>query len=194
MFRRKSETAPVSVEQPAKSDGKGRPTPTRKEAEAAARARAKTPRTRKEQNAANRVQRQSQSAKMREAMKTGDDRYLPPRDKGPVKRFVRDFIDSRITVAELVLPLLVVVMLLGWSQQPTLVYFANTFMMVLLLVVAFNLVFLRWRLKKELDRRFPDESHRGTTSYAMMRALNMRFLRMPKTRVKIGEDLPEKYR
>ena len=34
-------------------------------------------------------------AKQREALANGDERYLPARDKGPVRRFVRDYVDSR---------------------------------------------------------------------------------------------------
>ena len=44
-----------------------------------------------------RERRTEQNAQMREGMKTGDERYLPQRDKGPVKRFIRDFVDSRLT-------------------------------------------------------------------------------------------------
>ena len=43
-------------------------------------------------------------------MKTGDERYLPARDKGPVRRFVRDWIDARLCVAEMLLPLLIIIM------------------------------------------------------------------------------------
>lgn len=194
MFRRKPESATVAEPQPTKPGGKGRPTPSRKEAEAAAKARAKAAGNRKEQAARTKAQRAAHAAKMREAMKTGDDRYLPARDRGPVKRFVRDFVDSRLTVAELILPLLVIVMLLGWSGDPQIVYYANLFMTVLLIVVAFNLLALRWKLRRELTRRFPDDSLRGTTSYALMRALNLRFLRMPKPQARIGQQLPEHYR
>ena len=31
-------------------------------------------------------------------MKTGDERYFLPRDKGPVRRFIRDFVDSRFSL------------------------------------------------------------------------------------------------
>ena len=48
-------------------------------------------------------------------MRTGDERYLPPRDKGPVRRFIRDFVDSRFSFVELMVPLLVVTMILGYS-------------------------------------------------------------------------------
>ena len=42
-------------------------------------------------------------------MRTGDERYLPARDKGPVRRFIRDYVDSRFSFIELMIPLLMVV-------------------------------------------------------------------------------------
>ena len=45
-----------------------------------------------------------------------------------------------------------------------------------------------------LARRFPDEPTKGTTLYAVMRSMQMKFMRLPKPQVKIGEKLPEHYR
>jgi hypothetical protein len=193
VFRRtKSEPdVPTTVD---KVGGKGRPTPSRKEAEAAARARAKAPRTRKEQAAAQRAARGDTSRRMREAMKTGDDRYLPARDRGPVRRFIRDFVDSRFSFIELMVPLLIVSMVLGYSGSPSMVQLGNTVLFTTLLVIVVDIVMLRFRLRRELARRFPDEPTKGTTMYAAMRSLQMKFLRLPKPQVKIGQKLPETYR
>lgn len=174
--------------------GKGRPTPTRKEAEAAARARARPARTRKEQNARERSVRSERSQKVREAMKTGDERYLLPRDKGPVRRFTRDFVDTRFTVVELMIPLLIVTMILGYSGNPTLMALGNTVLLATVAVIVVDLILLRMRLRKQIAARFPTESTKGVTFYALTRAMQMRFMRMPKTQVKIGAQLPEHYR
>lgn len=194
VFRRKSAVDAPETTAPVKEGGKGRPTPTRKEAEAARRARAKTPRSRKEVNAAQRAARAETSAKMRDAMKTGDERYLPARDKGPVKRFVRDFVDARFSFIELMIPVLVITMVLGYSGQARLAAYANALLMGTLLLIAFEMIMLRFRLKRELTRRFPDESHKGLVRYAIFRGLQMKFMRLPKAKVKIGERLPESYR
>ena len=53
---------------------------------------------------------------------------------------------------------------------------------------------MRRRLRRELRRRFPDENLKGTTYYAIMRSLQMKFMRLPKAKVKIGQELPEHYR
>jgi Flp pilus assembly protein TadB len=197
LFRRtKSETAPDAVvtDVPDSTQRKGRPTPSRKEAEALNKARNKVPRTRKEQAAARRLARSDSSGKMREAMKTGEERYLPARDKGPQRRFIRDFVDSKFSFIELLLPVMLVVLVLGWSGSPTLASFANTTLLAILLVIVVEVVRMRSRLRKELIRRFPDASLKGTTYYAVARALQMRFMRMPRSQVKIGQQLPEHYR
>ena len=173
---------------------KGRPTPTRREAEAAAKARAKVPRTRKEQMLAQRGARSESSKTVRQGMKDGDERYLLTRDKGPVRRFIRDFVDSRFSFVELMVPLLIVTLLLGYSGNTYLVGVGNTVLFGTVLLVALDILLMRFRLRRELARRFPDAPTKGTTYYAVMRALQMKFMRMPKAKVKIGQTLPEQYR
>ncbi|MBS2937498.1 DUF3043 domain-containing protein [Nocardioides sp. J2M5] len=192
MFRRSSPEPQTPATD--KVGGKGRPTPTRKEAEAAARARARTPRTRKEQAAARSAARGDASRRMREAMKTGDDRFLPARDRGPVRRFIRDYVDSRFSFIELMLPLLLVSLLLGTTGRQGLVQIGNTVMFTTIMVIIVDIVMLRFRLRRELSTRFPGQSTKGATGYAVMRSLQMKFLRLPKPQVKIGQKLPETYR
>lgn len=192
---RKSKTEPAPVEPTVtKVGGKGRPTPTRREAEAAAKARAKVPRTRKELAAAQRASRSESSKTVRQAMKDGDEKYYPARDRGPVRRFIRDFVDSRFSLIELVIPLLLVTMLLGWSGNAQLASIGNTILLVTVLLVIVDMVILRFRVHRELGRRFPNESRKGQTYYAITRAMQMKFMRLPKAQVKIGQTLPEQYK
>lgn len=195
MFRRSKTETPSAETTPTKVGGKGRPTPTRKEAEAAAKARAKAPTGgRKQGGSAQRGTRAETSKQVRQAMRDGDERYYPARDRGPVRRFTRDFIDSRLSLIELVIPVLLVTLLLGWSGNPTLARYGNTLLMVMVLLVVLEMLWTRFRLHRELDRRFPDESHKGLTYYAVTRALQMKFMRLPKPQVKLGQQLPEHYR
>ena len=165
-----------------KSEGKGRPTPTRKEAEAAARARAKVPRTRKEIVAKQRAVKSESSQKVRAEMKAGNPKYMLPRDKGPVKAFIRDFVDSRFSFAEIVIPLMIVSLLVPALVIP------------LFAVLMLDLVVMRTRLRKQLRARFADEPVKGTTYYAVTRSMQMKFMRMPKAKIKIGQELPQHYR
>ncbi|MEI5673652.1 MULTISPECIES: DUF3043 domain-containing protein [unclassified Nocardioides] len=194
MFRRSKTESPSPESAEVKPGGKGRPTPSRKEAEAAARARAKTPRTRKEIAAAQRLARAESSQQVRTAMKTGDERYYMPRDKGPVRRFVRDFVDCRFTFLDILFPLLIVSMILGYTGVDSLMELSSFLLLATLLMLVFDIFRLRLRLRRELAARFPEESTKGTSYYAISRALNPRFLRMPKPQVKIGSQLPETYR
>lgn len=194
LFRRSKTEAAATEPVVTKPGGKGRPTPTRKEAEAAARARAKVPRTRREQLKAQRAARSESSQHIRQAMKTGDERFLPARDKGPVRRFIRDFVDSRLSFVELMLPILIVTMVLGYSGSEYLASVGNTILFGTLLVMVTDIVLMRFRLRRELVRRFPDQPLKGTTYYAVTRALQMKFMRLPKAQVKIGQRLPDTYR
>ena len=182
MFNRKTADE-TEVAESVKTDGKGRPTPTRKEAEAAAKQRAKTVIDAKGRT---RQQRVGNAAKARDAMRTGDDRYLPARDQGPVRRFVRDWIDARFSIVEFVLPLLVVTMALGFSGTQSARNLGTILQVMILLLIGLEGSWIVFAMKRAVRKKFPDESTRGLTTYALMRAMNMRFLRMPKTQVARG--------
>jgi hypothetical protein len=188
VFRRTSKTdSEATTDTQAKGAGaKGRPTPTRKEAEAARRERARAPMDKKTAQKVLRERRAVSNAKMREGMRSGDERYLPARDKGPVRGFIRDFVDKRLSVAEFLLPLLIVIMVLQYVGSTRMVAFAGTLMGTTMLVVALDTSLLLFRVKRALRERFPDESLRGTTFYTIMRTIQLRVLRMPKPRVKVG--------
>lgn len=174
---------------PVREGGKGRPTPTRKEAEAAARERAKAGRDKKAAAKLLRERRAQQNAKMRAGMRSGDERYLPARDQGRVKKFVRDFVDSRLCMAEFLLPVLIAIMV-SQAFNPAL---ANGLWSASVVVVALDTTLLVFRVKREVRRRFPDDSHKGVTSYALLRSLQMRWLRLPKRQVKLGQRLSDRY-
>ena len=195
MFRRsKSSTTEESVAT-AKPGGKGRPTPSRKEAEAAARERAKLPRDRKALAKRQRELKSESSRQVREAMRTGDEKHLPPRDQGPRKRFVRDFVDSRIGFSELLAPMLVVVMVLGYGAAgPSGQSLATALWYTTIFLVVADILWLRFRLRRAVAERFPEEGVKGVTWYAVMRAINLRFLRLPKPQKKIGQALDDNYR
>ena len=194
MFRRSKSDTELVTASPVKEGGKGRPTPSRKEAEAAAKERAKVPRTRKEMMAAQRLAKTESNQQIRAKMKAGDEKYLLPRDKGPVRRFVRDFVDSRVSFVEFLIPLLIVTMVLGYSGNRAARGWGNAILMGTVLLVIVDMVGLRRRLKKQMAQRFPEEPTKGLTYYAVTRALQMKFMRLPKAKVKIGQDLPEHYR
>jgi hypothetical protein len=193
VFRRHTTEEPTPASS-AKPDSKGRPTPSRKEAEAAARERAKLPRDRKAMARRQRELRVESSRKLREGLKSGDEKSLPPRDQGPVKRFIRDLVDSRLGFTELLVPLLILIMLLGYTAGAQGQRYSMMLWYTTILLVIGDVLFLRFKVRRGVRQRFPEESIKGVTLYAVMRAMNVRFLRLPKPRVKIGQQLPDDYR
>ena len=198
MFRRTKTETPATSEtsgsDTSRQSGKGKPTPTRKEAEAAAKARAKAPRNRREMAAYQRQHKTESSKKIRQAMKDGDERYFLARDKGPVRRFIRDYVDVRFSFLEIMIPTMLVTLVLGYSGNATLAEIGNFVLVGMFLLIVLDMVTLRFRLRRELARRFPEESTKGTTYYAITRAMQMKFMRLPKPQVKIGQQLPDRYR
>ncbi len=182
----RSEKSAADAPAETKPDGKGRPTPSRKEAEAAAKLRARAGVDKKAAQKVLREKRADSNRKMREGMKAGDEKYLPARDQGPVKSFVRDWVDSRLTFAEFLLPVLVLIMVGNSLPNDTIRSVTNGLWTASILLLLVDTVILRFRLKKALQEKFPDESHKGTTFYAYIRMLQIRFMRLPKPKVRLG--------
>lgn len=190
MFGRSKTTNEKLAEQamaPAREGAKNRPTPKRREQEAA-RKRPLVETDRKAARNADRAKRREQVAKQRQAMLTGDETYLPARDKGQTKRFIRDYVDARWGIAEFMLPVMLIVLALSFVRQPwaMLIVFALVYGLILAAVVD---TFLMWRrVKKKLSEKFGEAAvQRGDGFYAAMRAFQMRRTRMPRPVVDRGD-------
>ncbi|WP_229749439.1 DUF3043 domain-containing protein [Flexivirga endophytica] len=167
---------------------KGRPTPTRKEREAARR-KPLVPVDRKAAKRESRDEARKQRVEQREAFARGDEKALPPRDKGPVKGFIRDYVDSRRNFGEILLPLMLVVLVLTILPNRMLqmiAFFLVWFVVVLGIIDATLMV---RRIKAQIRERFHTEPPRGTASYAVMRAFQLRAGRRPGPRVKRGDSI-----
>jgi hypothetical protein len=195
VFRSRSKSEQASVagmteDQPQRRDPqapKGRPTPKRTEAQAQRRSLASTPASRKEAAKRQREVRRAELARQREALAGGDERYLPPRDRGPVRRFARDFVDSRFTVAELFLPIAVVILIMSMLPSAQIKNISLLLWLGMIVMIVIDSTGLVFRMRKQLRTRFPDENVRGAVAYALMRSLQMRRLRLPKPKVARGE-------
>jgi hypothetical protein len=110
------------------------------------------------------------------------------RDKGPQKRYVRDFVDARFSLGEVLLPILVLVILSYFLpvQYSTIALIAVW--AVIILVVADGL-YLGARVSRALADKFggKDKVEKGVRWYAFMRAIQLRPMRLPKPQVKRGQ-------
>lgn len=198
MFRRRhqpEDETPIE-ESSEPIEGKGRPTPKRKESEAARRQRLKPPRDRREAAQRMRERRKTERVKMQKALRSGDERHLPTRDRGPVRRFCRDWVDARWNVAEWLLPLLLIILLLSFlgAGSPAAAWFQVVVWSLTIVGTVFDTLLLIWRTRRELRRRFPDENLRGAVAYTVLRSSQLRRLRLPKPQVQRGATLPDHYR
>ncbi|NUP59656.1 MAG: DUF3043 domain-containing protein [Pseudarthrobacter sp.] len=167
--------------------GKGAPTPTRK-AQEAARKRPLVPEDRKASKAAERQAVQDQRLKMRRALDTGDEKFLPLRDKGPQKRFARDFVDARFNLGEYLMfgaLVFVLVSLVIPASSDLMIYVLGAFW-VMFLAVFVDAFILSRKLRRRLAEKF-GEVERGTVWYGAMRSLQFRKLRLPNPQVKRGQ-------
>lgn len=195
----KAETPAAPTEVAKSKVGKGRPTPTRKEAEAARRKDA-IPSDRKLAKKLAKQRRDQAWRRQQEAMETGDERYLPARDQGPARRFIRDYVDARWSLAEFVLPamLLMFVAMFGIGVlaqyvQANVAAFIIQFVTVgtyaLLLLSILESIWVVRKMRRSFEEKYP---HRGWTKgawfYAFSRMVMARRWRQPRPQVERSQD------
>lgn len=181
--------------------GKGRPTPKRRDAESRRRGPAPAPpRTQREaarlakenrpSKEERRAQRAAETRRRRAGMERGDEKYLPPRDRGRVRAYVRDLVDSRPHLLGLFMPLALIVVVSALVPNPAYQRTMSLFSLVMLMVMVAEGVYLGLTVNRRVRAKFPDEqvSGLGIGWYAFTRATQPRKLRIPKPRVQRGEN------
>ncbi len=176
----------AATQQAPREGAKNRPTPKRRDQEAA-RKRPLVVADRKQARQTDRLKRRESSVKMRQAMATGDERYLPARDKGPVRRYIRDYVDARWSIGEFMLPVMLVVLALSFVRQSWALMIVFLMVYGLLLVAVVDSALMWRRLRKRLVAKFGEGPDlRGGAWYAVMRAFQLRRSRAPKPQVARG--------
>ena len=170
---------------------KGRPTPKRSVAEAKRRQpiagssrTTSAPRT-KEDKAKDRTNRASRY----EAMRRGEAWALNPRDRGPARALARDYVDSKRRVSEYYMYILVVLLVAVFVRNKTAQEFISPLVLVLIVIIVIDASLIRRGLRKLMAERLPNESAKGLTAYATMRALQIRRFRVPVPRVHPGDKI-----
>jgi hypothetical protein len=185
---------------------KGRPTPKRDQSRrgpvapapmttAEARRRRKEIRGRKltrEERKAERIERRAGMAERREKMMAGEDAYLLPRDKGPVRRYIRDMVDSRRNALGLFMPSalgLIFVMLAVPSL--TVQRLLSPAMLVLVVVMVIDGFILGRKVNRRVAEKFPNNTESGWKLgfYAASRASQLRRMRAPRPQVNRGDKV-----
>ncbi len=183
----------------AHTPGKGRPTPKRREAEQRRRGPvAPPPRTtreamkrargNKEERKELAAKRREIRAKQRERMMAGDEKYLMPRDRGPVKAYIRDAVDARRNLLGLFMPLAILIFVALLVPDPRVQSFTTLLCLLMLVAMILEGVLMGRRITRRVRAKFPKEPVRGLSVgwYAFIRASQLRKLRVPKPRVTAG--------
>ena len=187
------ESTPSAIAYAERPGAKNRPTPSRREQESANK-RPLVPKDRKAAAGQSRDASRAARAKQRAALLSGDESGLPARDKGPVKRFIRDSVDSRWNLGEFMLPIMFLVLALtvlssaipSTAAVTTLVVF---FLVYGLVITAAMDAFLLWRgIKTKIFTQFGEAPPKGSAMYAVMRAFQMRRSRLPRPQVERGSN------
>lgn len=188
----------TSVNSEQQTQKKGRPTPKRRDAQAR-HMRPLVPADRKAAKRADREKRNEAFRREQEALRTGDERYMPYAHRGKVRRFIRDTVDTRWSFSEFIVP----VMLLFLVGLTVLTFvrpadeIARYAVMIMssifygLFLISIVEGFIVWRrTKREIAERFPNESiARGSWFYMYSRMVMARRWRTPSPQIERGASL-----
>jgi hypothetical protein len=188
-------TAPKGRPTPKRDQGKRGPVAPAPMTSSEARRRRKElggPKLSREERKAERLSRRADMSERREKMMSGEDAYLLPRDKGPVRRFARDVVDSRRNLLGLFMPAalgLIFIMLAVPSL--TVQRLLSPAMLVLVLIMVIDGFILGRKVNKLVDQKFPDNTESGWKLgfYAASRASQLRRMRAPRPQVNRGDSV-----
>lgn len=166
--------------------GKGRPTPTRKEREAA-RKRPLVPNDRKQAAKEHREKMNAARERARIGMANGEEKYLPQRDRGPQKKWVRDYVDARISIGEFLIPVMFVVIILTFIPSVEAQTISILGLWAFFLVAVLDSTLLGFIVRRKLAQKYGADKVEKVRWYAAMRSLQLRILRLPKPQVKRGQ-------
>jgi len=169
------------------SSGKGRPTPTRKEREAAN----QRPLVNNDRKAASKESRQKMAEardRARVGMAAGEEKYLPARDKGAQRRWIRDYVDARFSVGEVLIPVMFLVIIVTFVDNEVFQLIGIAGLWLFFLAAVIDGIILGTIVTRRLGAKFgEDKVQSGSRWYAAMRGMQLRLMRLPKPQVKRGQ-------
>lgn len=168
---------------------KSGPTPKRKDAEAANKVPL-VPNDRRVAAKAAREHNRKLREKQYQAMQTGQESALPARDRGPLKRYARNFVDARRNLGDYFLYIAGVFLVLMFvtAQFPSITPLVTLVLYSLVFLAIADAVLMWRKLKAQLLAKFgPDTDVKPARWYSVMRIFQLRRARLPKPQVKYGE-------
>jgi hypothetical protein len=178
------------TDQLVKASGKGRPTPKRTEAQGRRTGPPPPPpTTRKEAYKRMRAQQATRRVEARQGAARGDDSYLPARDRGPVRKLVRDVVDTRRNVGSFFLAIAGVALIGTVVPNLAVRSYASFLLFGFFLLLIVDSVVLSRRINRVVKERHPEASTRGLVWYGISRSTMIRRWRFPKPDVPANADI-----
>jgi hypothetical protein len=174
------------------AEKKGKPTPKRKVAEAKLKVSSLSPAASKEAKRALKEQARIRRIEARAAYMRGEESAMPYRDKGPARRFVRNYIDERRSITEYFLVIIMLVLFLTIIPIPAVQLAAVAIMYSSMIFITVNGFMLSRKIKKLVSEKFPNEPTKGIGMYGWMRSTQLRRLRAPAPQVGPGTNKGKK--
>jgi len=129
----------------------------------------------------------------RKGMLAGDDRYVLPRDRGPVRRLVRDVVDSRRNAGSYFFGVAIVILLASSlpGLDPRLKVAVSYLWLLMIFVLGADSFLLARVIRRAVAERFPDDDVpiRRHSFYGITRAATFRRMRSPRPTVKLGAEV-----
>ncbi|AWB84380.1 DUF3043 domain-containing protein [Corynebacterium liangguodongii] len=141
-----------------------------------------------------REQRREATREAQARMDAGDERYMLDRDKGEVRAFVRDWVDSRRFINNWVMPAALVILVLTFAVSYATPQVANAISLIslafMITIIAEALIIGRGA-NRAVTQKFPGSGETGFAlgMYAFSRATQPRRWRTPKPRVAAGKKV-----
>lgn len=189
MLSRKKNAEPAAepVVEEVRTGAKGRPTPKRRDQQAVH--RRPLVESGRGASAAAKASRREARLKGRAAMLRGEERFLPERDRGPLRRYLRDSVDSRWNIGEILLPAMLVILALMFLRNPVTQLLVFVLAYGLILAGIIDSVVLWRRTKRRATEVFGEVPGKGSAMYVVMRAFQMRRTRVPRPVVDRGAEV-----
>ena len=149
---------------------KGRPTPSRKVAESKRKVSTLAPVIGKEAKKREKELARDHRKAAHAAYMRGDENAMPLRDRGPVRRFIRDEVDSRRSIGEYFMPVIFIVLILSVVPNMFVNAIALIFMYAVILYAFADGFFFTRKLKKQIIEKFPDANTQGLGIYGWIRS------------------------
>ncbi|QRV02853.1 DUF3043 domain-containing protein [Arcanobacterium phocisimile] len=202
MFGQKKDSTPATPEvgvvpqEKGYTPPKGTPTPKRKEAQKARRrpivasTSALTKEEKRKLRAENRAKSNELYYRQQTAMRTGDEKNMPPAHRGRVRRWGRDYIDASAPWGQWFMPLVIPLLLLAvfMSYWPQVAFLAIVGLYAVFIVMVIQLAWIVRKAKILATYKFgADEIPSGFSMQMFSRGMYMPRWRLPSPQVKRGE-------